>query len=317
MDFLKLNPSPPPSGSPRRCDDLWLEIPVRVFASAGLARLAPAVRRPVARNPPYGSSPPPGSSGSSRRCDDLQDFVKDVREQNADNCQEFLGESVEAGAPWAIKYTLRTLGANRGYGNPGAGNREPGSDNREPGSGKKEPGTEDQRLPLPAAANWRLAPNDPLVPAVKSLEQAKGHVTRAAAALGKTRSALQKLIAESPALQMAVYQERESLVDHAEWALRKAVQAKRPWAIMFTLSTRRRAAGYGRPSKRAILPNCNGRILSRLGLRNPAHRVRTRRISTPECRIPCRRKRRRPRIKSRELMLSETVSMRPNNRSRF
>ncbi len=167
---------------------------------------------------------------------DMLDFVHDVREQNADNCQAFLGDSVEAGAPWAIRYTLRTLGANRGYGNQAAGNKEPAS--------------EDQLLPQPATSKWRLAPNDPLVPTVKALAEARGHVTRAANALGKTRAALKKLIAESPALQMAVFQERETLVDYAELALRKAVQAKRPWAIMFTLSTIRRDAGFGRPSKR-------------------------------------------------------------------
>jgi hypothetical protein len=185
------------------------------------------------------------------RTPDMLDFIRDVREQNADNCQETLGDAVEAGAPWAIKYTLRTLGANRGYGNPEAGNREPGIENRESGARNKEPGIEDQRLPLPAAANWRLAPTDPLVPAVKALEEAKGHVTRAATALGKTRAALQKLIAESPALQMAIFQEREALVDRAESALRKAIHAKRPWAIIFTLSTIRRDAGFGRQSKRA------------------------------------------------------------------
>jgi hypothetical protein len=157
------------------------------------------------------------------RTPDMLDFVRDVREQNADNCQEFLGDSVEAGAPWAIKYTLRALGANRGYGNQGAGNREPDVENKEPEAGNKEPGSEDQPHPVPVAANWRLAPNDPLVPAVKAIEEARGHVTRAAATLGKTRSALQILIAESPVLQMAVFQERESLVDQAEFALRKAV----------------------------------------------------------------------------------------------
>ncbi len=185
------------------------------------------------------------------RTPDMLDFVRDVRDQNADNSQEFLGDSVEAGAPWAIKYTLRTLGANRGYGNPAGGNREPGSENRESKAGNSDPDCKDQRLPQPAAFNWRLAPNDPLVPVVKAIEEARGHVTRAAAALGKTRSALQKLIAESPALQMEIYQQRESLVDHAETASRRAVYAKQPWAIMFTLSTRRRDAGYGRPSKRA------------------------------------------------------------------
>jgi hypothetical protein len=180
----------------------------------------------------------------------MLDFVRDVRENNADNCQEFLNEWVEAGATWAIKYTLRTLGANRGYGNPAGGNREPGSENRE-SKRNSDPVSKDQRVLQSSPINWRLAPNDPLVPVVKALAEAKGHVTRAAAALGKTRSALQKLVDDSPALQMEIYQQRESLVDRAETALRRAVHAKRPWAIMFTLSTRRRDAGYGLPSKRA------------------------------------------------------------------
>jgi len=164
---------------------------------------------------------------------DMADFVRDVREQNGDICQEILGEFVEADAPWAIKYTLRTLGANRGYGNPGAGNRLPGAENTEA-----------------AASNCRLNPDDPLIPVVKALHDAKGHVTRAASTIGKSRSALQRLIAESPALQMSIFQEREALVDHAETALRKAIDARRPWAVMFTLSTLRRDAGFGRPAKR-------------------------------------------------------------------
>ncbi len=198
------------------------------------------------------------------RTPDMLDFVRDVREQHADNSQAFLGESVEAGAPWAIKYALRTLGANRGYGNPRAGNRAPQIENREAGAENKEPAGadltprpplrsgegEDEPPPRPAVSNCRLSPDDPLVPVLKALEHAKGHVTWAATALRKTRSAVQKLIAGSPALQMALFQQRESLVDHAEWTLHKAVQAKRPWAIIFTLSTLRRDAGYGRQTKR-------------------------------------------------------------------
>jgi SEC-C motif len=184
------------------------------------------------------------------RTPDILDFIREIREQNADNCQEFLGEAVEWGAPWAIKYTLRTIGANRGYGNQGTGNKEPGIENQGPEAGNKEPGTVDQQPPHVVASNWRLSPTDPLVPALNALEEAKGHVTRAARALGKTRTALQKLIAESPALQMEIIQQREALADHAEAALRKAIHAKRPWAIMFTLSTIRRNAGFGRQSKR-------------------------------------------------------------------
>jgi len=154
---------------------------------------------------------------------DLQEFIQDVREEIADDSQAYLGEAVEAGLPWAIKYTLTKLGASRGY------------------AAQRVVKEQISLHPTP----------DSLLPIKIALEQARGHVTYAARTLGKTRADVKKLIADSPALQMVLFQERESLADHAETALHHAVRAKKPWAIMFTLSTLRRDHGYGRPSKRA------------------------------------------------------------------
>ncbi len=44
----------------------------------------------------------------------LQEFVFNLREEVADDCQAELGEAVDAGSPWAVKYTLKSI-ANRGY----------------------------------------------------------------------------------------------------------------------------------------------------------------------------------------------------------
>ena len=166
---------------------------------------------------------------------DLIEFIHDIRQETADDGQASIREAVDAGAPWALKYALRTLGANRGYGNQPVESMEMEVCNRE------------SHL---FSLNWRLAPDDPLVPVQKALVEAKGHVTQAAYALGKKRSELQKLIDASPALQMTLFQERETLVDIAESGLNKAVKERKPWALMFKLNTIRRNAGFGRPRKR-------------------------------------------------------------------
>ncbi len=166
---------------------------------------------------------------------DLIEFIHDIRQETADDGQASIREAVDAEAPWALKYALRTLGANRGYGNQPVESMEMEVCNRE------------SHL---FSLNWRLAPEDPLVPVQKSLVEAKGHVTQAAYALGKKRSELQRLIDASPALQMTLFQERETLVDIAESGLNKAVKERKPWALMFKLNTIRRNAGFGRPRKR-------------------------------------------------------------------
>jgi len=166
---------------------------------------------------------------------DLIEFIHDIRQETADDGQASIREAVNAEAPWALKYALRTLGANRGYGNQPVESMEMEVCNRE------------SHL---FSLNWRLAPDDPLVPMQKALLEAKGHVTQTAYALGKKRSELQKMIDASPALQMTLFQERETLVDIAESGLNKAVKERKPWALMFKLNTIRRNAGFGRPRKR-------------------------------------------------------------------
>ncbi len=178
------------------------------------------------------------------RTPDMLEFIQDVRDPYADDSQAILGDAIEAGSPWAIKYTLKTIGAKRGYGNEKAANKEPAAENRESELGNER----SSQFPADYSP---LAANDPLWPVQRALEETKGHVTRAATAQQTTRVRLKKLIAGSPALQMVLYQERESLADFAETALRQAVMAKKPWAIVFTLSTLCRDAGFGPQSKRA------------------------------------------------------------------
>jgi hypothetical protein len=46
---------------------------------------------------------------------DVREFVLNVRAELADKCQTALGAAIDAGTPWAIKYTLKKFGADRGY----------------------------------------------------------------------------------------------------------------------------------------------------------------------------------------------------------
>jgi hypothetical protein len=45
----------------------------------------------------------------------LHEFVQNVREELADDSQAALGAALDSSAPWAVKYTLKTIGAHRGY----------------------------------------------------------------------------------------------------------------------------------------------------------------------------------------------------------
>jgi uncharacterized protein YecA (UPF0149 family) len=188
------------------------------------------------------------------RTPEIMETIHDVRQETADHGQVYVREAVEAEAPWALKYVLRTLGANRGYGNQPVESLE------------MEVGNRESHL---FNLNWRLAPDDPLVPVQQVLEEKKGHITRTAKALNKKRSELQKLIDNSPALQMTLFQEREALVDNAEQGLINAVVAKKPWALMFTLNSIRRDTGFGRPRKRRLVAQAAQPVLADPAGRDP------------------------------------------------
>jgi DNA-binding protein Fis len=177
----------------------------------------------------------------------LQEFVFNLREEVADDCQAELGEAVDAGWPWAVKYTLKSIGANRGYVEGAA--RSQFAPVAQPAITANPDSTSDNDNASQKEKEAQLLANLPEVVVADALETAKGHVARAANALGVPRAYVRKVIELRPNLQEVLFQEREKLVDRAEDVLREAVRAKKPWAIMFVLDTRGRNRGFGRPAK--------------------------------------------------------------------
>ncbi len=172
----------------------------------------------------------------------LQDFIVNLREEISDDCHVELGDAVDAGSPWAVKYTLKTIGANRGYGDAAPQPQVAQTAN----SDRSTPDNKDD-----AEKEWenQLLAHLPEAAVADALEQAKGHVAQAAKALGVPRAYVRKVIRLRPNLQMALFQEREKLADRAEYVLRDAVKEKKPWAIVFVLNTLGRSQGFGRPAK--------------------------------------------------------------------
>ena len=79
-----------------------------------------------------------------------------------------------------------------------------------------------------------------------ALRQHHGAIHLAAEALGASRQALHQRVKRSKELQGYILEIEESLLDHAECGLAKAVDAIEPWAIRFVLITKGRDRGYGR-----------------------------------------------------------------------
>jgi hypothetical protein len=95
-------------------------------------------------------------------------------------------------------------------------------------------------------------PKKPLArPSIVQIEDAihksAGNVTYAAKALGVGRTALHARIAKSPELQKTLQEERESLVDMAESALRAEVLDRNMTAVIWTLkaSPEAKRRGWG------------------------------------------------------------------------
>jgi DNA-binding protein Fis len=174
----------------------------------------------------------------------LQDFVFNLREEVADDCQAELGEAVDAGSPWAVKYTLKSIGASRGY---VEGAAQPQVAQVAANPDRSTPDNNDNAAQKEKEA--QLLAHLPEHAVAHALEQAKGHVAQAAKSLGIPRSFVRKVIELCPNLQEVLFQEREKLVDRAEDVLRDAVRAKKPWAIIFVLDTRGRNRGFGRPAR--------------------------------------------------------------------
>jgi len=72
---------------------------------------------------------------------------------------------------------------------------------------------------------------------IEALKKTNANISIAAKALGVNRSSLYDFVNKHPDLKEIISDERESLVDIAESALKSAVVGKEAWAVCFTLKT--------------------------------------------------------------------------------
>lgn len=80
---------------------------------------------------------------------------------------------------------------------------------------------------------------------IEAMLKAKdGNVLATAAALGVSRSTINRRINESPVLQEVLHDARDGMVDIAESALKREVLAGNITAIIFTLKTLGKQRGY-------------------------------------------------------------------------
>ena len=78
----------------------------------------------------------------------------------------------------------------------------------------------------------------------EALKKTNANISLAAKSLGVNRTSLYRFIERSPDLKELITDERESLVDIAESALKSAVVGKEAWAVCFTLKTIGKSRGY-------------------------------------------------------------------------
>ncbi len=78
----------------------------------------------------------------------------------------------------------------------------------------------------------------------EALKKTSANMSLAAKSLGVARSSLYDFVNKHPDLKEIISDERESLVDIAESALKSAVVGKEAWAVCFTLKTLGKGRGY-------------------------------------------------------------------------
>lgn len=72
----------------------------------------------------------------------------------------------------------------------------------------------------------------------------RGNVANIARHLGVSRTAILKFVAKYPTLTQELKDARESMKDHAESALYKAIDTGEAWAVCFFLKTQGKDRGY-------------------------------------------------------------------------
>jgi SEC-C motif len=182
--------------------------------------------------------------------------VDNVREEMIENSQLVLGEGVDSGAPWAIRYTLKTIGAKRGYGGKESASSESKAA-KEQATADSPPPAPDAPRPVPIANP--LIPPTLLTAFASAVQHFKGHLTLTAIALRMTRAQLKAIVGMCPRMQAELGQVRESLVDIAELMLQAAIREKKSWAVCFSLNTLGRKLGFGPPA-RTKMSGGSGRV---------------------------------------------------------
>jgi len=80
---------------------------------------------------------------------------------------------------------------------------------------------------------------------IEAVRSTHGLLTLAASRLGCSRQTLHNYAQRYPAVQAAITEERERLLDLAELRLAEAVERGEAWAIQLVLRTLGRRRGYG------------------------------------------------------------------------
>jgi hypothetical protein len=188
---------------------------------------------------------------------DLLDLVEHLPQAIVEDAESVLSEAVDLDQGWAIHFTLRTVGKNFGWGKfPAKPIRflppapDPGDEsNFDPDELKRYHFLENKaagyadgiRLPDP---EWLQRLNDSIDAIRTAFAKNRYNSRRAAAQLGVTHEQLQEYLARNPDLFDAIGDPRDELLCRAMRGLRKAVAAKRAWAVKFVLKTQGRALGY-------------------------------------------------------------------------
>jgi hypothetical protein len=177
-----------------------------------------------------------------------------------EDAQTLLREGLQIGMPGYIKFVLRTLGRDRGYGKYPAKPLKvlPPNQEDEPVDLTRMKPEEARRFQYLAnrAAGFEdgIRPPDPdwvqrldqSVDAVRTAFARHRYNSRQAAAkLGVDHDQLQEYLALRPALYDAIGDPREEMLDCAVKGLHQAVRENKPWAVILLLRTQGRALGYG------------------------------------------------------------------------
>jgi hypothetical protein len=216
----------------------------------------------------------------------MREFLATQREAMADDAESYLEAAVNESCPWAIKFTLNTLGVHRGYGKPTpddaltpkpaldpmASPREPespnGSPTRERGSDAAESANGSPTRERGSDAAEQLAEAERLMQGksesemAAALEAAGGKVSRAAIKLNMAHADVRKIVAARPNLQAIIVEARQRLVDKAEIALNGALNEKKAWAIKYVLRMFGFINGFGQPARKPQRPRAPAKPLA-------------------------------------------------------